>query len=96
MSLPALQDNLFDPTREVTRTLSNGTLVRSRLRPLGQGRVQIVEYYRKPKGGVWSRRRNEEGVTVAFDTLNLTETYEELFGEHAEGIAPAPAGPPGR
>lgn len=81
------QDNLFDPSRTVERNLESGSAVRLRLEPLGDGRVRVLEYYRKAAGG-WRRCREEEGRIVFYDRLKLPQDYAELFGSH-EPIVPS-------
>lgn len=79
------QDSVFDTRRTVERTLSTGSSVKVTLEPLGSGQVKIVEYRRKPRHGeAYMRQQAEEGVTVPYEGLQLTMSYAELFGAHAE------------
>jgi hypothetical protein len=80
-SPPVYQDSLFDPARTVERTLSNGTCVRVKLEPLGQGRVKILVYQRRPLGGMWQRCQEEEGRVLEYRQLKLQASYEEIFSQ---------------
>ncbi len=73
------QAPLFSRDRVVERTVSTGTVIRTRLQPLEDGRVTILEYYRKTEGGQWIRRHQEERK-VSFASLGLNCSFDELFG----------------
>ncbi len=62
---PVFQDTLFDATRVVQRLLKNGTSIRMKLEPLGEGRVKILEYSRKAQGGVWHRYIHSGGLVAS-------------------------------
>ncbi len=79
LALPVFQDTLFDATRVVQRLLKNGSSIRMKLEPLGEGRVKILEYSRKAQGGVWHRCPDEEGRVLPYEQLRLQQRYESLF-----------------
>ena len=74
------QPHLFDKSVVVEKVTSVGSTVKLKLEPLGENKVKILEYHRKAKGKEsFKRIKSEEGGTVAFTQLGLTEGYEELF-----------------
>jgi hypothetical protein len=74
------QPQMSDKTETVTRVLSTGSTITLTLEPLGDGRVRIVTYYRKPaRGDRFMRAPAEEGHVVAFEKLGLELSYETLF-----------------
>lgn len=80
MSGPAFQDDLFSPARWIERTVQ-GSVVRVRLEPLGQGLVRVVRYERKRRGDrLFTRRPEEEGRVVALEAVAPGRAYTELFG----------------
>lgn len=63
------------------KTTSLGTIVRSVLEPVGDGRVRILEYYRKPKRSAQFRRvKTEEGKVLPFAQLGSKTSYHDFFG----------------
>lgn len=77
-----IQPDLFSGTHVLERTLTpSGTVVRVRLRPLGHGRVRVVEAARRlpgrPRFEPWP---DEEGRDIAFDRLGLGVAYAAVFG----------------
>ncbi|MCA9836368.1 MAG: hypothetical protein KC422_05615 [Trueperaceae bacterium] len=75
------QGHLFDKNVMVERTLSTGTVVRLKLEPLGDGRVKVLEYYRKGHlHDRFKRHSDEEGKVFQFAELGLLQTYDHLFG----------------
>lgn len=83
MGLVSVQNDLFSGTRLVERRLpDSGATVRIRLAPLADGRVRILEYYRRRRGEVRFKRANgEENRDVAYERLGLEADFEELFGD---------------
>jgi hypothetical protein len=77
-----IQPDLFSGTQVLERTMSgSGTIVRLRLRPLGAGRVRIVEAARCGGGrGGFVAWPAEAGREVAFERLGFAVTYDEVFG----------------
>lgn len=77
----AVQGDLFSGTQVVQRTLAHsGSRVRLRLAPLGDGRVRVVEAYRRVPGARGFEPWPEEaGRETDFARLHLGLTYEELF-----------------
>lgn len=63
------------------KTTSIGTTVRSVLEPVGNERVKILEYHRKPKHSSQFRRvKSEEGKVLPFAQLGLDTSYDKFFG----------------
>lgn len=77
-----IQPDLFSGTHVLERTLTpSGTVVRVRLRPLGDGRVRIVEAARRLAGrSRFERWPEEEGRDIAFERLGLGVPYATVFG----------------
>lgn len=65
----------------VERTLqSSGATLRLVLEPRPARHVLIVEYRRRRRSSDrFERLRDEEGVTVPYDQLKLSKTFEQLF-----------------
>jgi hypothetical protein len=67
-------------TATIERTLSTGTTLKLKLEALKDERVRILEYWRKSRRGVSFRRvKDEEGKVIAFNQLNLPQSYADLF-----------------
>lgn len=77
--MSVFQDSLFSQARVVERTLQNGTVLRLKLMPLPGERVRVLEYYRQAPDGRWQRQRDEEGRTLSYDKLKLSQPFETLF-----------------
>ena len=78
-----IQPDLFSGTQVLERTLrGSGTVVRLRLRPLGEGRVRVEEAARRsgPQTAFepWPA---EAGREVAFERLGFAVAYREVFGD---------------
>jgi hypothetical protein len=78
-TMPVLQDNLFSPARMVERTLASGTVIRLKLEPLSGKWVRVLEYHRKALGEGWKRVRDEEGRTLRYEQLKLSQPFHEVF-----------------
>lgn len=87
----SVQNDLFSGTRVVERVVAgSGSTVRMRLEPAGEGRVRILEYYRRRRGEARFRRApGEENREVPYARLGLEAGFEDLFGP-AGGPAPVP------
>lgn len=77
-----IQPDLFSGTQVLQRTLpASGTVVRLRLRPLGDGRVRVEEAVRRVAGAVhFEPWPGETGREVAFDRLGFSIAYRDVFG----------------
>lgn len=77
-----IQPDLFSGTQVLERRLSgSGTVVRLRLRPLGDGRVRILEAARRSGAhGTFVAWPAEAGREVAFVRLGFGVSYDEVFG----------------
>lgn len=63
------------------RETSVGTVVRSTVEALGENRVRVLEYYRKPRHSAQFRRaKQEEGVVLPFEQLGVEASYDDFFG----------------
>jgi hypothetical protein len=85
----SVQNDLFSGTRVVERVVAgSGSTVRMRLEPAGEGRVRIVEYFRRRRGEARFRRApGEENREVPYARLGLEPAFEELF-DRPGGPAP--------
>ena len=77
-----IQPDLFSGTQTLERTLpASGTVVRMRLRPLGDGRVRVEEAVRRLAGHArFEPWPDEEGRVVAFERLGFAARYDAVFG----------------
>lgn len=77
-----IQPDLFSGTQVLERVLpSSGTAVRLRLRPLGGGRVRVVEAARRLPGHArFAPWPEEEGREAAFVQLGFGLPYAAVFG----------------
>lgn len=66
--------------KTVERTLENGTELRVTVAPLPNERIRVIQYERKPAGGRWVTSKQEENQEMHFETMNIAQTWEELFG----------------
>ncbi len=76
----AFQDALFDRRRQLEHTLANGTCLKLVLEPLGEGRVRVLEYYRRPRNAERFKRSPQDEREYLYRQLGLPLSYEALFG----------------
>jgi hypothetical protein len=74
------QIHLFDKSAVVERVTSMGSSIRMKLEPLSDGKVKVLEYYRKTKDSAQFKRvKSEEGQIVAFEKLGLKQSFTAIF-----------------
>ena len=74
------QGHLFENYAWVERTLSSGSTVRLWLEPLEGERVKVLEFWRKlPCSEKFKRCHDEEGKTLAYASLGLSQSYDLTF-----------------